>query len=353
MSLFGQSRGLNSGSLFLSTQQQPQQTNSVLGQGGLAASQQPSGMGFGTALQSSQQAQPMPALAQSAAQLSTSLWQPGKDTPRKMYASPSRRLMLTREADQKPILDQIKLVTDKWDPASPNCVFKHYFYNKVDEAHVPFYKPQPYEDPREWEEALQNKPAPSFMPVVCSGYTGVADRLRTQTRAISDFNTRLHQVNAGLDALLQRHELETEVRALAARRRQTAIAGRCLALAARLQVLRNRGYALSSDEDDLKNRLQNLEREVQDPAMGAREEELWSRLIVLRGYSDRLKMDVDQSAGSDGEPLDSETCAKAKRILEDFEKQIGHLKKELESLGVDVEEWEKSHGSKTTKTRMT
>ncbi|RDA84875.1 hypothetical protein CP532_2068 [Ophiocordyceps camponoti-leonardi (nom. inval.)] len=334
MSLFGQSRGLNSGSLFLSTQQQPQQTNNVLGQGGLAASQQPSSMGF-SALQSSQQAQPMPTLAQSAAQLSSSLWQPGKETPH-----------------QKPILDQIKLVTDKWDPASPNCVFKHYFYNKVDEAHIPFYKPQPYEDPREWEEALQNKPAPSFMPVVCSGYTGVADRLRTQTRAISEFNTRLHQVNAGLDALLQRHELETEVRALAARRRQTAIGGRCLALAARLQVLRNRGYALSSDEDDLKNRLQSLEREVQDPALGAREEELWSRLIVLRGYSDRLSRDVDQPAGPDGEPLDSETCAKAKRILEDYEKQLGHLKKELESLGVDLEEWEKSHGS-NTKSRMT
>ncbi|RDA95298.1 hypothetical protein CP533_3494 [Ophiocordyceps camponoti-saundersi (nom. inval.)] len=350
MSLFGQSRGVNSGSLFLPTQQQPQQTNSVLGQGGLAASQQPSSMGFG-ALQSSQQAQPMPTLAQSAAQLSSSLWQPGKETPH-----------------QKPILDQIKLVTDKWDPASPNCVFKHYFYNKVDEARIPFYKPQPYEDPREWEEALQNKPAPSFMPVVCSGYTGVADRLRTQTRAISEFNTRLHQVNAGLDALLQRHELETEVRALAARRRQTAIGERCLSLAARLQVVRNRGYALSSDEDDLKNRLQGLEREVQDPALGAREEELWSRLIVLRGYSDRLNRDVDHPAGSDGEPLDSETYAKAKRVrtadslpdekwltaleqvLEDYEKQLGHLKKELESLGVDLEEWEKSHSS-NTKTR--
>lgn len=327
MSLFGQSRSLGSGSLFASMQQQPQptqQSRNVLGQS-LTAGQQPTSTGF-AGLQQSQQAQPMPALAQSAAQLSSSLWQPGKETPH-----------------QKPILDQIKLVTDKWDPSSPNCVFKHYFYNKVDEAHIPFYKPQPYEDPREWEEALQNKPAPGFMPVVCSGYTGVADRLRTQTRAISDFNTRLHQINSGLDAILQRHELETEVRALAARRRQTAIGERCLALAARLQVVRNRGYALSGDEDDLKNRLQSLEREVQDPALGAREEELWSRLIVLRGYSDRLNKELDQPPGSEGEALDSETYAKAKRILEDYDKQLGHLKKELESLGADLEEWDKSH----------
>lgn len=220
--------------------------------------------------------------------------------------------------DQKPILEQMKLVTEKWDPANPSCVFKHYFYNKVDEAHIPFYKPQPFEDDREWEEALQNKPAPGFMPVLCAGYTGVADRLKTQKRAISEFNTRLHQINGCLDALLQRHELETETRALAARRRQTMISNRCLALAAKVQILRNRGYALSGDEDDLKSRLQTLERDVQDPAVGAREEELWSRLIVLRGYSERLNKELEKPAG-ESEGLDEETQTRAKRVSFDVD----------------------------------
>lgn len=216
--------------------------------------------------------------------------------------------------DQKPILEQMKLVTEKWDPSNPNCSFKYYFYNKVDESHVPYYKPQPHEDPREWEEALQNKPAPGFMPVLCAGYSGVADRLKTQKRAVADFNTRLHQINGSLDAILQRHELETEVRAVAARRRQTTISERCLALAARVQVLRNRGYALSGDEDDLSSRLQNLEREVQDPAVGAREEELWSSLIVLRGYADQLSKEMDKPSGTEGETIDPEREAKAKRV---------------------------------------
>lgn len=92
------------------------------------------------------------------------------------------------------------------------------------------------------------------------------------------------------------------------------ISGRCLALAAKVQILRNRGYALSGDEDDLKNRLQNLEREVQDPAVSAREEELWSRLIILRGYSDRLNKEMDQPAGADSEVMDGETQTKAKRV---------------------------------------
>lgn len=260
----------------------------------------------------------------------------------------------------------MKLVTEKWDPANPNCVFKHYFYNKVDEAHIPFYKPQPFEDPREWEEALQNKPAPGFMPVLCSGYKGLADRLQTQKRAISEFNTRLHQVNGSLDAILQRHELETEVRALAARRRQTAISERCMALAARVQVLRNRGYSLSGDEDDLSARLQGLERDIMDPAVGAREEELWSRLIVLRDYADQLNKEKEKSSNGEDGGLDEESEAKAKRvslgtgvwiigveyanqvsiqILEDYEKQLQHLKKELEALNGDYGEWEKSRNA--------
>lgn len=330
MSLFGQSKPFGSGGLF--AQSQPAQqaaptqtTTSSFGQT-LGAGQQRPGLG-NSMMSQPQQAQQMPTLSQSQAQLSSSLWQPGKETPH-----------------EKPILEQMKVVTDKWDPANPNCVFKHYFYNKVDNAHIPFYKPQAHEDPREWEEALQNKPGPEFMPVLCSGYTGVADRLKTQKRAISEFNTRLHQVNSSLDAILQRHELETEVRALAARRRQTAINERCLALAARVQILRNRGYALSGDEDDLKGRLQKLEREVQDPAIGAREEELWTRLIVLRGYSDRLSKELDKPA-AEGQELDEETQIKAKKVLEDYEKQLNHLKKELEALGVDYTEWENSRAS--------
>jgi nuclear pore complex protein Nup54 len=85
-------------------------------------------------------------------------------------------------------------------------------------------------------------------------------------------------------------------------------------LAAKVQVLRNRGYALSADEEDLSARLQRLEREVQDPAVGAREEELWSKLIVLRGYADQLNREMDKPSGGESEGLDEETEAKAKRV---------------------------------------
>jgi nuclear pore complex protein Nup54 len=179
---------------------------------------------------------------------------------------------------------------------------------------IPFFKPGPNEDPKEWEEALQNKPGPGFMPVLCPGFAGLAERLKTQRRAVGDFNIRLHQINASLDAILSRHDLETSVRALAARRRHTVLRDRCLALAGRVQVLRNRGYALSGDEDGLRLKLEELERAAQDPALSAREEELWSRLIVLRGYADQLTKEVNKPYAADENEIDEELETRAKKV---------------------------------------
>ena len=152
------------------------------------------------------------------------------------------------------------------------------------------------------------------MPVFCPGFQALSDRLKTQGRAVGEFSTRLHQVNASLDALLARHELQTDVRAAAAQRRHAALGARVLALAGRVQVLRNRGYALGSDEDELQERLNALSREVHDPAVGAREEELWSRLIGLKAWGEQLAKELEGPSRGDGGEIDDEVESKAKKV---------------------------------------
>lgn len=149
---------------------------------------------------------------------------------------------------------------------------------------------------------------------MCAGFTGLSDRLKTQKRAVADLNTRLHQINGALDAILSRHDLQTSVRAAAARRRHTVLQERCIGLAAKVQVLRNRGYALSGDEDHLRLKLKSLEASIQDPALSAKEEELWSRLIVIRGYAERLTQEINRPASKDEGHLDEETEMKAKKV---------------------------------------
>ncbi|KAK1758094.1 nucleoporin complex subunit 54-domain-containing protein [Echria macrotheca] len=280
--------------------------------------------------QQPQQQPAAPALGQSQAninpQLGTSLWQPGSQTNL-----------------QKSIPEQIKIITEKWDPSDPNCVFKTYLYNKVDEHAVPLFGPGPNDDPKEWEEALQKKPAPNYIPVLCAGFPSIVARLVLQRRVITEFNNKLHAINASLDAILSRHDLEHSVRALNARRRHAELSKRCLALASRVQVLRNRGYSLSRDEDELRAKLVGIHYHLDDPALSARLEELWSRLIVLRGYADNLKDQINKPGFAEVDGLGEEVEAKAKKILEDYEKQLNHLKKQVEEAQKDFQDWEKVH----------
>ncbi|KAG5986439.1 hypothetical protein E4U54_005416, partial [Claviceps lovelessii] len=83
MSLFGQPKPLGSGGLF--AQSQPAQQSQPAHPAGSVFGQTLGGQQMNTTGNSmigqQQQVQPMPALSQSQAQLSSSLWQPGKETP--------------------------------------------------------------------------------------------------------------------------------------------------------------------------------------------------------------------------------------------------------------------------------
>ncbi|RWA05153.1 hypothetical protein EKO27_g9955 [Xylaria grammica] len=189
----------------------------------------------------------------------------------------------------KPVTEQMETVIGKWAPNNPNTVFKYYFYNNVGQARVPFFQPGPGEDPREWEQAAHDKPDAGYVPVLAS-------------------------------------------------------------LATKVQVLRNRGYSLDKDEDDLKMKLETLDQGLADPALSARTEELWSRLLLLRGYADTLRNEIERRGTEAQEGLGEEAEAKAKKILEDYDKQLQTLKTQVESIKKDFDEWQAETTSTSTST---
>ncbi|KAH8816768.1 nucleoporin complex subunit 54-domain-containing protein [Xylogone sp. PMI_703] len=337
-SLFGPTAQPRTGRLFdgfsQSQQQQQQQQGGGLF-GGLGQQNQQQGGFFGQPTQQQQQ-QPnslfsqsvQPSLGQSQAQLGSSLWQPNSSlSPR-----------------EKSIPDQIATVVEKWDPKNPNCAFHYYFYNKVDESMAPFYRPAPHEDPKAWEEALLKKPGPGYIPVLCTGFAQMGERIKTQQRNLAEFNARLHEINSSLTAMLQNHDTKTSIRAMDARRKHFVLKQRALALATKVQVLRNRGYALGSDEEELRNKLMILERGVSDPGLGARSEEIWARMISVQERAKLLRSELEKAGAESYDVLDEESSRRAKKILEDYQTQLAHLKKELDAIQQEYVEWEKDQG---------
>ncbi|KAK6956325.1 hypothetical protein Daesc_001601 [Daldinia eschscholtzii] len=257
--------------------------------------------------------------SQAPVQRSSLIWEPGRES-----------------LIHKPVTEQIEGMVEKWHPQHPNTVFKYYFYNKVDQARIPLYQPSPSEDPREWEQAVHDKPGPGYMPALATGFKAVSERLTMQKQVLGQFRQALHAINSSLDAILSQHDLQTSVRTLNARRKHALLRQRCLALATKVQVLRNRGYSLDKEEDELKTKLETLDRAVTDPALSARTEELWSRLLMLKGYSDSLKNEIAKRGAEVQEGIGEENEAQAK---EKFDRQLQALKVSLEQIKKDYDEW--------------
>lgn len=211
----------------------------------------------------------------------------------------------------------MQTILEKWSPDSSNCLFQHYVYNNVRPETVPYYGPGPGEDEAKWEEALAKKPSEDAIPVLCKGFAALGNRLRVQVQAVTALQARLHEINGSLTAILQAHDLEVSVRTGDAKRRHIVLSQRCLQLATKIQVLKNRGYALDGAEEGLRKKLMELERGAFDPRLHGRQEEIWARMVGLRERARYLQEEADRTGKSladNGEGMNPDDTKQIKKV---------------------------------------
>ncbi|CAF9928864.1 hypothetical protein IMSHALPRED_007765 [Imshaugia aleurites] len=247
---------------------------------------------------------------------------------------------------QKPVLAQIELAFSKWNPQNPATPFQTYLYNTVPPEQAPFYGPSAQDDEVKWEEALNKKPSPGAIPVLVKGFREIGMRMNMQLQALHTLGGRLHEINSGLSKLLQKHELSISVRAAECRRKHLRLSHQCLGLAAKAQVLRNRGYVMDGPEEELRNKLLLLEKSVLDPALNGRSEEIWARMVSVRERGRLLQREFEKAgrglSQEQGQLVDEDVMRRVKKILEDYSSQLGGLTKELAQLEKDWAQWEQS-----------
>ena len=219
-------------------------------------------------------------------------------------------------------MDQIELAYGKWNPYSTNTPFHTYLYNAVSANTVPFYGPTPVDDEAKWEEALAKRPIPGSIPILARGFKELGDRMRQQYVSLNTLQGRLHEINNGLNILLQKHDLQISVRAAECRRKHQKLAKQCLDLAAKSQVLRNRGFAMDSAEEALRQKLLILDKGVSDPALNGWSEELWARMVSIRERSRQLQRELERAGNGPTEEnnivMDEEVMKRAKKVSRSF-----------------------------------
>jgi nuclear pore complex protein Nup54 len=213
---------------------------------------------------------------------------------------------------------QLEIVTEKWNASSRTSPFRAYLYNNVGEENAPFYQPTPEDDETKWEEALRKRTSPGNVPVLVKGFWELGKRAQRQKDFLSMMQTRLHEINNCLTDMLSRHDLKISVKIADCRRKHMVLSKRCLALAAKTQILRNRGYAMDDAEEELKKKLAQLERSVFDPSLSGRAEEIWARMLAIHEHGKRLQGEMERvgaTVGSNGEDeIDEHTMKTAKKV---------------------------------------
>ncbi|KAL9596176.1 MAG: hypothetical protein Q9179_004713 [Wetmoreana sp. 5 TL-2023] len=339
--LFGSSQPQPTSSIFGNTQNAPnaQQGSSLFGK--------PLGQGqsslFGSQQQQQQQQQSQPGLFGAAQQQQQ---QPQIPQQGSLFGQSQPSIFKQTEVWPRPrsVADQIEVAFQKWNPESPISLFQTYIYNFTDPKFVPFCQPGAADNPTKWEEAMSKKPHPGAVPVLVKGFHQLGQRMLLQKQLLGILQGRLHEINNGLTEMLRRHDLEISVRAAEARKRHLRLNQQCTRLATKVQVLRNRGYAMDSAEEELKKKLLALERRVMDPALNGRGEEIWARMVSVRERGRQLQREFEKTGRSlpqkQQQGIDEEVLKKATKILEDYSSQLAHLSKELEGLQKEFKEWQ-------------
>ncbi|PSN68426.1 hypothetical protein BS50DRAFT_573331 [Corynespora cassiicola Philippines] len=334
-SMFASTQQQNAGSSLFS-QQQPQQQPQQQQQPA------PNNSLFGALLQ------PAPALNQIQAQ---SLHQSQALPQLRQSVNSPFAISAVSGQREKSIMEQMRILNAKWNSMDPECAFQYYFYNHVNPDEAPFYGPQPFEDERKWEEALSKKPSPGSIPVLARGFEEVAARINQQTLAVTALRTRLHEINNSLSLMKDAHELNVASRITEAKRKHIVHTQRTLALATKVQIMRNRGYVMDQAEEELKKKLIELEKKTFDPVLGGRQEEIWARMSGVRERARILQEETEKVGRAvdnqqNGEILSEDDQKALEKLLKDYDRQLEHLKKWIDDTKQEYDEWEKEKPGK-------
>jgi len=262
---------------------------------------------------------------------------------------------LSNIPNEKSIPDQIQTVMSKWDPNSQSTLLQTYLYNVVSNAYAPFYYKNADDDERSWERALAEAPkmpeesGQRLVPVLVRGFFALGTRVEYQAQFIAAMQARLHEMNNSLTAVMEAHRQRIAVNLDASRRQHIDLSQRCLRLAVKVQILRNRGYALDAQEEVLRKQLLALEQQVMDPAFHGREEEIWARMVSLRERARWLEEEGkrvgQQVQNQQTQGLPEEVIQRTKQILKDYDAQLKQLAKELEEVKKEYAVWQEGQQS--------
>ncbi|EGF80032.1 hypothetical protein BATDEDRAFT_89228 [Batrachochytrium dendrobatidis JAM81] len=243
-----------------------------------------------------------------------------------LFGQQQKQLVQTQQQQQQQqIVEAIMRMEAYWNPQSPLCNFKFYFYNMVHASEAHLYQPPPQEMGT-YQQAQMNNPDPSCMvPVLAVGFGDLKKRMEVQEQQQAVHKEKLEMIATRVDALKTKHFVDTLVKLDEFRRRQRQMVHKTYMLLKTVQILRNRGYSIRVDEEALRSRFESMERDLQKPSIfRGRLNEIWAQLQQLKD-SKRMSDDATFSI------VDEDSLAPVLEALSEMQNGLSHFTKLIQN----------------------
>ncbi|KAJ8659850.1 hypothetical protein O0I10_004443 [Lichtheimia ornata] len=247
-------------------------------------------------------------------------------------------LVLTSEEQYKPqnVWQALALLRSWWDPSSPYCKFKCYFYNLVPPQEVHLYQKPQNHDKKAWDEAQKKNPDPSrLVPALAVGFDDVKKRMEAQERQAGAHLATLKEIQDKIKKLKGADAQSTANKLDEYKRRQMDLTQRVIKILKYAQVLRNKGLPLTSEEEAMRTLLENVQDQLlRSEQFRGKLSQLWAQLQLIKESGRKYDTSEDARMWSGMSEQDMGTITK---ILGEQTHGIEHTIDILEHDQMDVD----------------
>ncbi|KAI9475965.1 MAG: nucleoporin complex subunit 54-domain-containing protein [Benjaminiella poitrasii] len=250
--------------------------------------------------------------------------------------------MITSE-DYKPehVWHALALLKSWWDPKSPHCRFKHYFYNVVSPQEIQLYQKPADHDETAWNAAMAANPDPKTMvPALAIGFDDVRKRMEEQYKMNEAHNAKLAEIKRILNEIQKKSQLETPVKLEEYKRRHMQTTQRVIKFLKYAQVLRNKGLSITPDEEMMRARLEDIQEQLQrSDQFRSKLSQLWAQLQLIK-ESGRKYGKIDRI--DEWDAVSEENMNGITKILQEQNNGVEHIIEVLETDAKEIDNLSKT-----------
>ncbi|KAG2235825.1 hypothetical protein INT48_003937 [Thamnidium elegans] len=294
----------------------------------LFGANKPIGGGFGTTANLQQQQQQQQQRDQQIYQLLAQV-----DEESRKASAPS---ITSDQYEPENVWHALAVLKSWWDPKSPNCRFKHYFYNVVAANEVQLYQKPADQDQAQWDEAQKVNPDKTTMvPALAVGFEDVEKRMEQQRLLCEAHNAKLVLMQDILKKVQLKDMLETATKLAEYKRRHMEAAQRVIKFLKYTQVLRNKGLSITPEEEEMRTRFENIQDQLQrSEQFHGKLSQLWAQLQLIK-ESGRKYGKIDGVDEWDAVSENDMRCIT--KILEEQDNGVQHIIEVIKKDTTDID----------------